>query len=136
MKRKYPVVAFVLSAFVFPGAGQIYNKQSGKGVILVIIYGILLFFTMSPIVTGYIKYLNICANLDTVDVSKIDMQFIKKPNMIAGIFMTFAWLFAVIDAYVSANKYNKEYEKQEMAAILEGEQQQKTTGVKNDENGI
>ena len=120
LKRKNPILSSVLSAFVFPGIGQIYNKEHRKGIVLLISYGILLFFTVSPIVAGYIKYLEICANLDTIDISKIDTKFIKRPNIITGKLMTIVWLFAIIDAYISAKKYNKEYEKQEMAAILGG----------------
>lgn len=36
------IIAFLLSAFVFPGLGQIYNQERRKGVILVLLANLLL----------------------------------------------------------------------------------------------
>jgi TM2 domain-containing membrane protein YozV len=111
-KRKNPILASVLSAFVFAGAGQIYNKQYKKGVVLLISYGTLLVLTLKPIVLGYIDYLRMCANIESVDISKINTQFIPTPDLTFSILMAIIWLFAVSDAYISAKKYNSELEKQ------------------------
>jgi TM2 domain-containing membrane protein YozV len=117
MRKKNPVIALVLSAFVFAGAGQIYNKQYKKGMFLVLIYGILLFLILKPVVLGYINYIKTCINLESIDISKINIQFIQKPDIILTIVMTVVWLFAVIDAYKSAKIYNSVLEKQENTII-------------------
>ena len=107
-KRRNPVFASALSAFVFAGAGQIYNKQYKKGIVLLIIYGILLFFTLSPFLSSYINYLKICTDIEAVDVSKMNTRLIQASTIIVTIFMMAVWLYSVIDAYIYAKKYNNE----------------------------
>ena len=116
-KRKNPILALVLSAFVFAGAGQIYNKQYKKGIILLLSYAILLFLILKPVVLGYINYFKTCIDIESIDISKINTQFIQNPNIILTILITVVWLFATIDAYNSAKKYNSVLEKQENTII-------------------
>ena len=117
IKRKNPVLALVLSAFVFAGAGQIYNKQYKKGIILIIIFGILLVLILVPIVMSYIDYFNTYSNIESIDISNIDARLINKPNIILVMLNFTAWLFSVIDAYIYAKKYNKMLEKQDAITI-------------------
>ena len=116
-KRKNPILALVLSAFVFAGAGQIYNKQYKKGIILIIIFGILLVLILVPIVLSYIDYFNTYSNIESIDISNIDARLIHKPNIILVMLNFIAWLFSVIDAYIYAKKYNKMLEKQDAITI-------------------
>lgn len=54
------IIAFLLSAFVFPGMGQLYNQDRKKGVILVLLanllFGILLLAGMILFSRGYYEY--------------------------------------------------------------------------------
>ncbi len=110
-KRKYPVLALVLSEFVFGGIGQIYNKKYKKGIILIIIFGISLVLILVPLVLSYIDYFSTCSVVESVDIYKIDARLIHKPNILIVILNFTAWLYAVIDAYVYAKKYNKMLDK-------------------------
>jgi TM2 domain-containing membrane protein YozV len=54
------IIAFLLSAFVFPGLGQLYNQNRKKGVILVLLanllFGVLLLAGMVLFSRGYHEY--------------------------------------------------------------------------------
>jgi len=66
-KRKNPIRALILSIIVFPGTGQIYNKEYIKGILVLVTFSILAFFSFKPIVWGYIDYLNTVANIENIE---------------------------------------------------------------------
>ena len=82
MTQKNPLIALLLS-FLFPGVGQIYNGQMMKGIILLVAYFGIIFlaFILTFIVIG------ICLFIVPLAI----------------------WLYAMYDAYVTANKINKGY---------------------------
>jgi hypothetical protein len=54
------IIAFLLSAFVFPGLGQLYNQDRKKGIILVLLanllFGVLLLAGLVLFSRGYYEY--------------------------------------------------------------------------------
>ena len=54
------IIAFLLSAFVFPGLGQLYNNDRRKGIILVLLanlfFGVLLLAGLALFSRGYYEY--------------------------------------------------------------------------------
>ncbi|MDD2902944.1 MAG: hypothetical protein PHU44_10985 [Syntrophales bacterium] len=54
------IIAFLLSAFVFPGMGQLYNQDRRKGIILVLLtnfcFGVLLLAGLALFSRGYYEY--------------------------------------------------------------------------------
>ena len=95
----------LLSAFVFPGAGQLKNHQYVKGLIFVLITIVLL----SLIV--YKAYAIILSsvtdpsqiNLSEDFVSKIEAKVYAENNTLV-LFLIIVWLGGVIDAYLGARK--------------------------------
>ena len=111
-KKKSPFLAFVLSGFIFAGAGQVYMRRYLKGLIIFVSYGIFLSLTFYPIVSGYINYLKVCTDIEMyLDISTHNIQLIQKPHIVFPIISSIIWLFAVIDAYVSAKKHNRSIDK-------------------------
>ena len=106
LKRKSPIAAALLSAFVFAGMGQIYIKQYIKGVFLAAVYALFLFLTLKPMILSYQAYLTSAANVETQDLSKVAEQMTPKPNLALVIFLTIIWLYSIVDAFISAKKYN------------------------------
>jgi arabinogalactan oligomer/maltooligosaccharide transport system permease protein len=103
--KKSKVKASLLSAFVFPGVGQIYNKEKIKGIIL-----ILLFFSFI-----IINFLLILFNI--IDAIKAgDISVIQNPTpeniLVKNLFWIkvlaycklFIWAYSIIDAYKGAKK--------------------------------
>lgn len=80
MSQKNPIIALLLS-FLFPGVGQIYNGQLMKGVIILVAYFGIIFlaFVLSFFLIG------ICLFVVPVII----------------------WLYAMYDAYVTANKITR-----------------------------
>lgn len=107
-------MAVIFSIFVFAGVGQLYNKQYKKGILIMIAFSILVFLSSRPIVLSYVDYLNTAANVENIDLSKVD---VVKPNTIVTMLMTIVWLFAIVDSYISAKKYNIEIEKENTEKI-------------------
>ena len=59
-RMRQAIIAFLLSAFVFPGLGQLYNQDRKKGIILVLLanllFGVLLLAGLALFSRGYYEY--------------------------------------------------------------------------------
>ena len=104
--KKNPILAVVLSTLVFPGVGQIYNRQYKKGLAIAVVSGILLFFMFRPMVSSYISFVKTSSDIGAVDISKMNVPVMPTPDASLTLFLTIVWLFAIVDAYVSAKKNN------------------------------
>lgn len=80
MSQKNPIIALLLS-FLFPGVGQIYNGQILKGAIILVAYFGIIFLAIA------------------LSFFLIGICLFVVPVII--------WLYAMYDAYTSANKINR-----------------------------
>ncbi|MDF9794972.1 TM2 domain-containing membrane protein YozV [Catalinimonas alkaloidigena] len=122
-----PLLAGVLS-LIIPGAGQVYNKQYGKGIAM-----------FGANVVSWVLAANSAYN--TYDYDALYSGYYEEPNTTG----TFVWmglavatnLYSVIDAAVSANKINERYGlishlkvEPQTQFVLHGNQLQPTWGAK------
>ena len=105
-RRKSPVLALCLSALVFPGAGQIYNKQFIKGIVMLLCSVILLGFIIVPFITSFMNYLSIVSDLESINVSEISLKSTSASSTMLSIVVTVIWLNSVFDAYIFTKKNN------------------------------
>ena len=95
----------LLSAFVFPGTGQLKNLQYIKGLIFILITTILLLIFI------YNTYNTILAsvtdpnqiNLSEDFVSKIEAKVYAENNTLV-LLLIIVWLGGIVDAYMGARK--------------------------------
>ena len=71
------------------------------------VYGILLGLCFRPLFLSYLAYLNTAANVETMDLSATTLSA-SKPNMAFAVLLTIAWLFSIVDAYLTAKKYRRQ----------------------------
>ncbi|MDP2981854.1 MAG: hypothetical protein Q8O92_00805, partial [Candidatus Latescibacter sp.] len=95
---KQPGTAIILSLLIFPGVGQFYNENLGKG---------FLFFGAGALGTGLMYY----GYREVENTREHPNQYRKHFNESWGntgaiIFFT-TWVFASIDSYSSAKKINR-----------------------------
>jgi hypothetical protein len=106
--RKSPLWPTLLSALVIPGAGQIYNKEVSKGLLLMgAFFGAIVWFSQS--VTAHLLTVLPGKPEDWIkDQAAFYGAVMSLINQQASMFMTFQlllfllWLYGVIDAYVIA----------------------------------
>jgi TM2 domain-containing membrane protein YozV len=103
MQKK--TVAVLLSGLVFPGAGQIYNKQPYKGVIfiflslgLIIALAALVIDWLYQVVRNYDGY-EILTNVLIREFADFRVPIIW---CVLGIFIV--WIMSIFDAYIVGNK--------------------------------
>ena len=102
------MIAFLLSAFVFPGLGQLYNQDRKKGVILVLLanllLGILLLAGLALFSRGYYEYFY-PKPLTWEVVTELFRYLLGHPlfflplSLLAGL-----WAYAALDAGRSARR--------------------------------
>ena len=102
------MIAFLLSAFVFPGLGQLYNQDRKKGVILVLLanllLGVLLLAGMVLFSRGYYEYFY-PKPLTWEIVKELFRYLLGHPlfflplSLLAGL-----WAYAALDAGRSARR--------------------------------
>jgi len=109
-KQKNPLTAALLSAFVFAGAGQIYNRQFVKGMLLAVFYGILLYITMKPFIASYSEYISQVAKAASVEDRPAPPPLVTNTNEALTLLSTLVWLYAVIDAHLTAKKTHENEE--------------------------
>jgi len=102
---KKTVLSPLLSAFVFPGIGQLKNRQYLKGIIFILLTAILL------IIIFYKIYVIILSSVSDSSQIKISEDFISKiearvyaENGIWILSLIFVWLAGIVDAYLSARE--------------------------------
>jgi TM2 domain-containing membrane protein YozV len=95
--------AALLSAFVFPGLGQLYKGRRLKGGILLILVNILLLVALALVLRGLSHFDFSAGNPEIIDVTKVTQRlFDGTPafTWISGAFF-FVWLYGVLDALLS-----------------------------------
>ncbi|MBN1622517.1 MAG: hypothetical protein JW871_08000 [Endomicrobiales bacterium] len=102
--KKSPILAAVLSAFVFPGAGQFYSKQYTKGMIIVGLSCILIILMSISFAVGLNNYLKMSANVESVDITGISSTITTPTNKILSMMIFLVWVFSTADAYISTKK--------------------------------
>ncbi len=98
MKKKF--TAALLSAFVFPGLGQIYQGNKLKGGILLILVNILLLTTLGLMLRGLNRIDIPAATPDYATSARIAEQLIGGTPAITWIFgiLFCLWVYGVLDA--------------------------------------
>jgi hypothetical protein len=100
------VLAVRLSAVVWPGAGQLYNREFQKGFILIgltLLFGLSLFMTAG---VGIAKHMPPDATTFDMAQARILSDTIVREN--AKFFTTFnllmmaTWIYSIVDAYLGA----------------------------------
>lgn len=108
---KETLLATLLSAFVWPGAGQLYNKEIKKGWIL-IGTSLLVMFSLSLNLSARIRELlpeNI-TQIDTGTIRSTLEQLMRNPPeyfKYFNIFMSALWAYSVVDAFFGARHRNE-----------------------------
>ncbi|HRY29561.1 MAG TPA: hypothetical protein P5079_05930 [Elusimicrobiota bacterium] len=102
------IFAVFLSGLLWPGLGQLYNRDFLKGFVLI---GLTLLFGLSLFLGAGLEIANrLPADLSTFDMTQARAlsQELLKSN--SGFFFTFnlltmiTWLYAVVDAYLGAKE--------------------------------
>jgi hypothetical protein len=100
------IIAFLLSAFVFPGVGQLYNQDRKKGIILVLLanlfLGLLLLAGMVIFSQGYYEYFYPKPLTGQV-VKELGRYLLSHPMFFLPLYAFLGlWGFAALDAGRSA----------------------------------
>lgn len=101
MRKKSPVIGGLLSA-LFPGIGQIYNEEYGKGIILIAVT----ITTISSIVYSSLTILpRILSSLSSHSLSVQMIQPGTIATLVDATLVLFAvWLYGIIDAITGAQR--------------------------------
>jgi len=110
MKRS--LASFFLSALIFPGVGQFYNRQPTKGIILVLLCILCIGFLFQGITRSVLKALPDPEkiSLDPGLISSLtDKVFNENQDLIIFTFVIFGliWIFGIIDAYHFGKKIDE-----------------------------
>ncbi|HEY7535871.1 MAG TPA: DUF5683 domain-containing protein [Thermodesulfobacteriota bacterium] len=93
-RRKNPTIALILSA-IFPGLGQLYNKQMPKGIALLALNLAVNLLLIKPLE-------ELTISRDSPDKSTL---FIVSAYTVIGLIL---WIYAIVDAKRTADKINRE----------------------------
>lgn len=105
---KAVLIPVLLSALVWPGAGQIYNRDFKKGIVLILLTflaGLSLFMVAGMQIAQHLP--PDVSSIDTARAQAIADEILKKN---AGFFASFnilvlaTWVFGVIDAFLGAKE--------------------------------
>lgn len=98
IRKKNPFIAGLLS-FCFPGAGQLYNEEFSKGLILIatLISGIVVI-----VYTG----INMGTHLSSGNSIPQASEIVK--IVTAGLIITSLWVYGMIDGFISAQKISRQ----------------------------
>lgn len=99
-EKKSPWRAVILSALVFPGAGQIYNGDRLKGYLLIalgLIISLLLILKVIVIFTGY--YQGILAEHPTGAPGAAISEELPSILLFLGLLLAL-WVYSMVDAYL------------------------------------
>lgn len=100
-RRKSPVIGGLLSA-LFPGIGQIYNEEYGKGIVLIAVT----ITTISSIVYSSLTILpRIVSSVSSHSLSVQTVQPGPITTLVGTVLVLFAvWLYGIIDAITGAQR--------------------------------
>jgi hypothetical protein len=110
-----PWIPVLLSFFLGPGVGQLYNRQFKKGayliglsLVILVGWGVWLYRAMQPLLP---------TNLETIDPSAVDQLVKNATTQIGAIhsgtlwiyqgMLVVLWVYSVVDAYWVAQKRRK-----------------------------
>jgi hypothetical protein len=102
------IIAFLLSAFVFPGLGQLYNNDRKKGIILVLLanflFAVLLLAGLALFSRGYYEYFY--PKPLTLDiVRELGRYLLGHPLFFLPLSLLIGlWGFGALDAFRSARR--------------------------------
>jgi len=100
-KEKSSIKAVLLSAFVCPGAGQIYKRQITKGITIIALFLFPLFIEVVLMIKNGLNYLQTATTiefpLNPVILFSHNLFWIK----VMGLVILLIWIYALIDAYLS-----------------------------------
>ncbi len=116
---KHILISVLLSAFVWPGTGQLYNREWKKAAILIILP---LFFGMSLVLgVGQKVAPNIPSDISISDKAQYQDLRDKMQKADPGFFSVFqflvflTWAFGVADAYLGAREKNMKPQKNKLS---------------------
>lgn len=92
IRKKSPVAGGILS-FFFPGAGQLYNEDYGKGIILIVA-------AIATIVTIVYHALSLGGIVMSGEIYSVTMQIVT--IVAAGLILLGIWIYGIIDAILTA----------------------------------
>ncbi|OGL43604.1 MAG: hypothetical protein A2W05_08495 [Candidatus Schekmanbacteria bacterium RBG_16_38_10] len=100
---KKTITSPLLSALVFPGAGQIKNRQALKGIIFILLTIILLLIFFYKIYAIIISSVSSPSQINISEdfVSKIETR-VYEENTIWVLLLIVVWIAGIADAYLSA----------------------------------
>lgn len=101
--------AALLSAFVVPGAGQIYNRQYGKGLCLAVLFLAASLGCLIPVTIVVIRYY---AAISSADIENLENIFEPLTGMLTSLIVLFIasiviYVYSIIDAYRAATRQPK-----------------------------
>jgi hypothetical protein len=106
-KKKSPVVAVLLSAFAFPGLGQIYAKCYIKGLIFIVLSVVLFIAIAEPLTVGMLSFVSETSNLEAISSAAP----FALPGMgrikLYSILFSVVWVISTVDAWVCTKKMNE-----------------------------
>jgi arabinogalactan oligomer/maltooligosaccharide transport system permease protein len=110
MKRA--IASAFLSTIVFPGIGQIYNKQPIKGIVLILLGILSLGFIIQAIIKSLLKTLPDPEKISLTPelISSLTEKVLNEnQDLILYTFVIFGviWIFGIIDAYRFGKKIDK-----------------------------
>lgn len=100
MKRA--IIALLLSALIFPGLGQLYNRDLKKGLFLVLLatLGVTVFFLGGLILLNYEYAARYPAPLDRELLKELLWQVGQHPVIVCAFGLLLGvWIYAVLDAF-------------------------------------
>jgi riboflavin transporter FmnP len=105
-RPRSPVMAVILSGVVCPGAGQMYNRERGKGLALIAASVVACTVLTVVVVRNVLRALP--ADVLTVDVVRLHaiVQEARSgwPVALCTAVLTLAWIVSVVDAYLVARR--------------------------------
>lgn len=103
-ERKSPWRALVLSALIFPGAGQIYNGDRLKGYLLIALGIILTLLIILKVVLGFMGYYQaLLGENPQVPPGKALSEEIPGILIFLGVFGVL-WIYGMVDAYLGGKE--------------------------------
>jgi hypothetical protein len=105
-KPRSPVMAVILSGIVCPGAGQMYNRERGKGLALIAVSVAACGVLTVVVVRNVLRTLP--ADVLTLDVVRLTaiLQEARSgwPVALCTAVLTVTWIVSVVDAYLVARR--------------------------------
>lgn len=99
-EKKSPWRALVLSALVFPGAGQVYNGDRLKGYLLMALALIISLFLVLKVVMGFTSYYTALFSETPQQVAPGAALAEEIPTILLFLgILVVIWVYSMIDAY-------------------------------------